>query len=79
MAGRHLGRDPRGVPARWGTNETLFTLMMNYVAIQITSYCVALWENPFGSNSVGVINQQTKAGWFPELFGLDIGLNVLLV
>ena len=49
------------------------------MAIQLPSYCVALWENPFGSNSVGVINQQTKAGWFPELFGLDIGLNVLLV
>ncbi len=40
--------------------------MMNYVAIQLTSYCVALWENPAGSNTVGVINQRTKAGWFPE-------------
>ena len=79
VAGAIWGVIPAVFRARWGTNETLFTLMMNYVAIQITSYCVALWENPFGSNSVGVINQQTKAGWFPELFGLDIGLNVLLV
>ena len=46
---------PAVFKARWGTNETLFTLMMNYVAIQLTSYCVALWENPAGSNSVGVI------------------------
>ena len=65
--------------AKWNTNETLFTLMMNYVAIQITSYCVALWENPIGSNTVGVINQQTKAGWFPAVFGQTYGLNVILV
>ena len=53
--------------------------MMNYVAIQITSYCVALWENPYGSNTVGIINQKTKYGWFPELFGTDYGLNVVIV
>ena len=41
--------------------------MMNYIAIQITSYCVALWENPYGSNKVGLINPQTKAGWFPKV------------
>ncbi len=63
----------------WNTNETLFTLMMNYVAIQITSYCVALWENPVGSNSVGIINQMTAYGHFPKLFGQTYGLNVLLV
>ena len=63
----------------WNTNETLFTLMMNYVAIQITSYCVALWENPVGSNSVGIINQMTAYGHFPKLFGQSYGLNVLLV
>ena len=53
--------------------------MMNYVAIQLTSFCVALWENPFGSNTVGVINQQTKGGWFPPVFGLTYGLNVIIV
>ena len=70
---------PAFFKARWGTNETLFTLMMNYVAIQITSYCVALWEFPVGSNTVGVIHQQTKYGWFPEIFGQEYGLNVILV
>ena len=70
---------PAFFKARWGTNETLFTLMMNYVAIQLTSYFVALWENPVGSNTVGVINQRTKDGWFPELFGQEYGLNVVLV
>ena len=28
---------------------------------------------------MGVINQQSKAGWFPELFGQTYGLNVLIV
>ncbi len=65
--------------AKWNTNETLFTLMMNYVAIQLTSFAVAKWENPFGSNTVGVINQNTRAGWFPTVLGTQYFLNVVLV
>lgn len=79
LAGGLWGVIPATFKAYWNTNETLFTLMMNYVAIQITSYAVALWENPVGSNTVGVINQQTKAGWFPPLFGQAYGLNVIIV
>ena len=79
VAGAVWGIIPAVFKSRWGTNETLFTLMMNYVAIQITSYCVALWENPFGSNTVGVINQKTKLGWFPEIFGTTFTLNVVIV
>ncbi len=78
-AGGLWGVIPATFKAFWNTNETLFTLMMNYVAIQITSYCVALWENPIGSNTVGVINSQTKGGWFPEVGGQAYGLNVILV
>ena len=78
-AGALWGFIPAWFKSRWNTNETLFTLMMNYVAIQLTSYFVALWENPVGSNTVGVINQRTKDGWFPELFGQEYGLNVVLV
>ena len=79
IGGAVWGIIPALFKSRWNTNETLFTLMMNYVAIQLTSYCVALWENPPGSNTVGVINYTTKAGWFPAIFGLDYGLNVILV
>lgn len=78
-AGALWGVVPAYFKARFKTNETLFTLMMNYVAIQLTSYCVALWENPYGSNTVGVINQQTKAGWFPSIFGQQYVINVVLV
>ena len=79
LAGALWGVIPALFKSRWGTNETLFTLMMNYVAIQITSYCVALWENPYGSNYVGIINPQTKAGWFPSVFGKQYMLNVIIV
>ena len=65
--------------ARWGTNETLFTLMMNYVAIQLTAYFVSLWERTEGSNTVGVINQTTEYGWFPSFMGQTYGFNVLIV
>lgn len=79
LAGALWGVIPAIFKSRWGTNETLFTLMMNYVAIQITSYCVALWENPYGSNYVGIINPQTKAGWFPSVLGQQYMLNVIIV
>ena len=78
-AGAIWGLIPALFKARWGTNETLFTLMMNYVAIRLTSYCVALWENPKGSNTVGMINRSSKIGWFPEIFGQSFGLNVIIV
>ena len=78
-AGALWGFLPAFFKAKWNTNETLFTLMMNYVAIQITSYCVAMWENPVGSNTVGVINQMTGYGWFPAVLGQSYGLNVILV
>lgn len=78
-AGAVWGGIPAVFKARYGTNETLFTLMMNYVAIQLTSYYVAIWENPFGSNTVGIINQMTKAGWFPTLLGQKYLLNVIIV
>lgn len=79
VAGALWGLLPALFKAKFGTNETLFTLMMNYVAIQLTSYFVALWENPYGSNTVGVINAATRIGWFPKVFGQQYMLNVIIV
>ncbi|MDD5931684.1 MAG: ABC transporter permease, partial [Oscillospiraceae bacterium] len=39
LGGCLWGVIPATFKAIWNTNETLFTLMMNYVAIQLTSYC----------------------------------------
>ena len=78
-AGMVWGLIPALFKAKWNTNETLFTLMMNYVAIQLTSFFVSLWEHPYGSNSVGIINQTSQDGWFPKMFGEQYLLNVIIV
>ena len=79
IAGGIWGIIPAFFKARWNTNETLFTLMMNYVAMQVITYCIIFWENPKGSNSVGTINSSTQGGWLPKLFGLDYGWNLVIV
>ena len=40
--------------AKWNTNETLFTLMMNYVAIQIVAYATNILRGQ--ASSLGTIN-----------------------
>ncbi len=70
---------PAFFKAKFNTNETLFTLMMNYVAIQLVSYFEMLWENPKGSSNIGIINQSTHAGWLPTIGNFDYLLNVLIV
>ncbi|MBQ6595185.1 MAG: ABC transporter permease [Clostridia bacterium] len=79
LAGALWGLIPAVFKAQWNTNETLFTLMMNYIATQLTAFAIIYWENPAGSNTVGVINQATNSGWFRPLFGLQYGLNVVIV
>lgn len=70
---------PAVFKANWGTNETLFTLMMNYVAIQIVSYFIILREVPKGSGQIGIINQNTHYGWFPTIGDNDYLLNIIIV
>ena len=79
LAGLIWGIIPAFFKSKYNTNETLFTLMMNYIAMQLITFCVVFWENPPGSNSVGIINPMTSAGWFPSLFGQRYGLNLLIV
>ena len=43
-AGALWGFIPAFFKARWNTNETLFTLMMNYVATQLVAYFISVWE-----------------------------------
>ncbi len=67
-AGLVWGLIPAVFKAIWGTNETLFTLMMNYIAIQLTSFFSIVWEAKKGSGTIGTINSDTKAGWIPTSF-----------
>lgn len=79
LAGMLWGLLPAVFKAYFNTNETLFTLMLNYVAMQIVNFCIVYWENPVGSNTVGIINSATQKGWFPKVFGLNYGMNLILV
>ncbi len=75
IAGALWGIIPAFFKAKFNTNETLFTLMMNYVAMQLVSSCVILWERQPGSNDVGIL----QGGNFPKVFGVDYGINLIVV
>ena len=67
LAGAIWGFLPAFFKAKWNTNETLFTLMMNYIAMQLASYFIIVWEVPKGAGKIGIINQDTRTGWLPEV------------
>ncbi len=69
---------PAVCKAFWNTNETLFTLMMNYIAIQLIAYFSYVWK-PKGTGQLGVINQNTQAGWLPDIAGNKYLLTVIVV
>ena len=79
LAGALWGAIPAFFKAKFNTNETLFTLMMNYVAIQLVAYFSVVWENPKGSGNIGVINPNTMVGWFPQIGSSKYLLNILIV
>lgn len=79
LAGAIWALIPAIFKARFNTNETLFTLMMNYVGIQLVSYFCMYWENPKGAGKIGIINRATEAGWFPTIGGQNYLLNIIIV
>ncbi len=78
-AGAVWGGIPAICKAKWNTNETLFTLMMNYVATQLVAYFVIVWEVPKGAGKIGIINQNTQAGWLPQIGSYKYLLNIIIV
>lgn len=78
-AGAVWGFIPAIFKAKWNTNETLFTLMMNYVATQLVAYFVILWEVPKGAGKIGIINQSSELGWLPQIFGSKYLLSIVVV
>lgn len=79
LAGAVWGVIPAIFKAKWNANETLFTLMMNYVATQLVAYFCVVWESPKGSGKIGIINPNTQIGWLPVLGGQKYLLNILVV
>ena len=78
-AGAIWGAIPAICKAKWNTNETLFTLMMNYVATQLVAFFVIVWEVPKGAGKIGIINQTTQAGWLPQIGSYKYLLNIIVV
>lgn len=75
LAGAIWAVIPALFKVKWNTNETLFTLMMNYIAIQLTAYfCKEHWSPKNTSNVVQEINTDVftesgeRYGWLPKLF-----------
>ena len=70
-----------GIPAlfkaNWGTNETLFTLMMNYIAIGIVGWLQGgPWEGKPGSQIIPMFEQSAV---LPKVFGVHIGWIIVLI
>ena len=69
---------PAVCKALWNTNETLFTLMMNYVAMVLVSYFIILKDRS-GRSDLGILNERTGYGYLPSLFGRNYYFNILIV
>ena len=62
LAGAVWGAIPAIFKAKWETNETLFTLMMNYVAIGLVEFMLKIWVSD-GSGTLG----ELKFGHLPQV------------
>ena len=78
VLGALWGFIPAICKALWNTNETLSTLMMNYIATQLVAFYTIRWEVPKGSGKIGIINQDSNIGWLPQLFGSKYLLPVVV-
>lgn len=78
LAGMLWAVIPAIFKAFWNTNETLFTLMMNYVATTLVGFFVMVKDRS-GRSDLGIINERTGYGYFPKLFGENYYLNILIV
>ncbi len=77
VAGAVWGFVPAWFKARWNTNETLFTLMMNYVATSIVACMTNIMRGQ--ASSLGTLNKATKAGWLPIVLGQRYTINIIVV
>ncbi|MFA6829670.1 MAG: ABC transporter permease [Bacilli bacterium] len=74
LAGGIWGLIPAFFKARFKTNETLFTLMMNYIAIQLVSFFINTWV----SSGTGVL-KPIDTGNLPTIGGNTYLLTIILV
>ena len=77
LAGAIWAFVPAWFKSRWNTNETLFTLMMNYVATSIVACMTNIMRGQ--ASSLGTLNKATKAGWLPVINGQRYTINIIVV
>lgn len=75
LAGAVWALIPAIFKAKWNTNETLFTLMMNYIAIQLVAYFTLEWSMPKGSGTPRPLD----FGQLPVIGGQKYLLNIIIV
>ncbi len=79
ICGGIWGTIPAYFRAKFRTNETIFTLMMNYVALKIITYLqYGPWKDP-AALGFPKIPTFTKNATLPDLFGLHIGWVIALL
>lgn len=77
IVGGIWGFIPGYFKAKHNTNETLFTLMMNYIAIGIAKFLQGgPWEGRKGTQIIPIFDKKT---WLPTVFGVHCGWIVVLL
>ena len=74
ITGAVWGLIPALFKAKWNTNETLFTLMMNYIATQIVLFCICMWVR----DGSGILRPMKEYG-LPVVGPSAYFLNILIV
>lgn len=70
---------PAFFKVKFGTNETLFTLMLNYIALYLVSWLQEdPWRDP-AANGFPKIASFDKSAILPRVFGVQIGWIIALV
>ena len=73
VVGGIWGLIPAFFKAKWNVNETLFTLMMNYIAIQLVTYFLKMFGNAQGN-----LDPMLQFS-IPKIFNGPYFLNILLI
>ena len=78
LAGGLYGLLPAACKAKWGTNETLFTLMLNYIALYFIKYLQnGPWKSP--GSSFPLIGRLGDSGRLTKVLGIHWGWIVALL
>jgi len=73
LAGAIWGLIPAFFKARFKTNETLFTLMMNYIALLLTKMVIAIWDP-----TQGQIQAFKDDVYLPKVGGSQVVINIII-